>query len=176
MAQLLTAWEKQVQDYEQQSGKISDAIKLGVVLHHLPGSAPELASVRHVRTDGSTTWSGPTPMDLSTLAKDAACHVCGKGHFAKDCWHQSGNRGSGKGQKGKKGKKSQGKGTKPKDGDAKKKGACHNCGEVGDFARECPKKKKASNASSSGGSGVHCLTYTDDQSHWIMMLAEVGQS
>ena len=23
---------------------------------------------------------------------------------------------------------------------------------------------------------MHCLTYTDDQSHWIMMLAEVGQS
>ena len=37
VTQLLTAWEKQVQDYEQQSGdKISDAIKLGVVLHHLP--------------------------------------------------------------------------------------------------------------------------------------------
>ena len=32
------------------------------------------------------------------------------------------------------------------------------------------------NASSSGGGGVHCLTYTDDQSHWIMVLAEVGQN
>ena len=41
MTQLLTAWEKQVQDYEQQSGdKISDAIiKLGVVLHHLPDAS-----------------------------------------------------------------------------------------------------------------------------------------
>ena len=36
VTQLLTTWEKQVQDYEQQSGdKISDAIKLGVVLHSL---------------------------------------------------------------------------------------------------------------------------------------------
>ena len=50
------------------------------------------------------------------------------------------------------------------------------CSEVGHFARECPKKKEASNASSSGGGDVHCLTYTDDQSHWIMMLAEVGQN
>ena len=35
-----TAWEKQVQDYEQQSDdKISDAIKLRVVLHHLPDTS-----------------------------------------------------------------------------------------------------------------------------------------
>ena len=35
--QAITSWEKQVRDYEQQSAdKVSDAIKMGVVLHHLP--------------------------------------------------------------------------------------------------------------------------------------------
>ena len=157
-----------MQDYEQQSGdKISDAIKLGVVLHHLPDASLREHLLLNSRVYGTyalmaaevravamarTTWSGPTPMGLSILAKDAVCHVCGKkGHFAKDCWHQSGKKVSGEGKKGKKGK---GKGTKPKDGDAKQKGACQNCGEVG--APECPKKKEASNASSSGGGGVHC--------------------
>ena len=61
-----------------------------------------------------------------------------------------------------------------KNGDTKKKGACHNCNKVGHFAPECPKKKETNNASSSGGSDVHCLTYTDDQSQWIIMLPEVG--
>ena len=121
VTQLLTAWEKQVQDYEQQSGdKISDAIKLGVVLHHLPDAslrehlllnsrvydtyalmAAEIRTVAMARM----TWSGPTPMDLSILAKDAVCQVCGKkGHFAMVCWYQT-NTGSGKGKKGEKGKK-----------------------------------------------------------------------
>ena len=68
------------------------------------------------------------------------------------------------GGKGRKCKKGQGKGTEPKGGDAKKKGVCHKCGEVG---RKSPKKKEG---------GVHCLTYTYDRSHWNMMLAEVGPS
>ena len=57
VTQLLTACEKQVQDYEQQSGdKISDAIKLGVVLHHLPDASLRehlLLNSRVYGTDGS---------------------------------------------------------------------------------------------------------------------------
>ena len=37
VTQLLTAWENKCKTHDQQNGdKISDAIKLGVVLHHLP--------------------------------------------------------------------------------------------------------------------------------------------
>ena len=95
-----------------------------------------------------------------------------RGHFARDCWYQAG-RGGGKGKKGKKGKRGEAKGTTSKDGDTKKKGPCHNCNEVGRFARDCRKKKASTHSNSSGGFDVHCLTYTDDQSQWIMMLAEI---
>ena len=94
VTQLLTAWEKQVQDCEQQRGdKISDAIKLGVVLHHLPDTSLREHLLLNSRVCGTcalmaaevravvmarTTWAGPTPMALSILAKDAVCHDCGK--------------------------------------------------------------------------------------------------
>ena len=40
VTQLITAREKQIQDCEQQIGdNISDAIKVGVVLHHLPDAS-----------------------------------------------------------------------------------------------------------------------------------------
>ena len=108
-----------------------------------------------------TSCSGPTPLDLGTLAKEAVCHVCGKGgHFARDCWYQAGKESE--------------KGTKPKDTDNKKNGAWHNCNEVGHYARNCPKKKESSTTGFSGGGDLHCLTCIDDKSQGIMMLAQVG--
>ena len=131
--------------------------------------AAEIRTVAMART----TWSGPTPKDLSILANDAVCHVCAKkGHFAKDCWYQT-NKRSGK---GKKGKTDQGKGTNPRMVTPRRKVLATTAHEVGHFARECPKKKELNNAISSGAGDVHCLTYTHDQSHWSMMLAEVGQT
>ena len=55
VTQLLTAWEKKVQDCEQhRSDNISDAIKLGVVLHHLPSlREQQLLNSRVYGTDGS---------------------------------------------------------------------------------------------------------------------------
>ena len=175
--QLLQAWESQMQEYERQSGdEISFTIVLGVVLYHLPDASlqghPLLNSRTYNECDlvaaevrtvamARTTCSGPTPMDLGILAKEAVCHVCGNGGcFAKDCWYQAGKESE--------------KGTKPKDSDNKKNGAWDNCNEVGHCARNCPKKKESSTTSFSGGGDLHCLTYTDDQSQVIMMLAHVG--
>ena len=133
------------------------------MLHHLPDASlrghPLLNSrtcneydlvAAEVRTIAmaKTTCSGPTPMDLGILAKEAVCHVCGKGYFARDCWYQPGKESE--------------KGTKPKDSDNKKNGAWHNCNEVGHFARNCPKKKESSTTSFSGGGDQQCFTYTDD--------------
>ena len=57
VTQLLTAWEKKVQDCEQhRSDNISDAIKLGVVLHHVPDASLRehlLLNSRVYGTDGS---------------------------------------------------------------------------------------------------------------------------
>ena len=62
-----------------------------------------------------TTWSDPTPMDLSILAKDAVCHVCGKKvHFAKDCWHHSGKKGVEKERKARKAREAKGKAQNPR--------------------------------------------------------------
>ena len=92
-----------MQEYERQSGDdISNTIVLGGCALPLARRlssrtpTPELKNVfeydlvaAEVRTVAMarTTCSGPTPMDLGILAKEAVCHVCGKGgYFAKDCW------------------------------------------------------------------------------------------
>ena len=142
---------------------------LGVVLFHLPDASlrghPLLNSrtcneydlvAAEVRTVAMarTTCSGPTPMDLGTLSKEAVGNVCEKGgYFARDCWYQAGKESE--------------KGTKPKDSDNKNNGAGHNCNEVGHYARNCPKKKESSTTGFSGGGDLHCLTYTDDLSQGL---------
>ena len=94
VTQVLTVWEKQVLDYEQQGGDtISDAIKLGVLLRHVPDDALRehlllhsqsydkyslmAADIRSVAM-ARTTWSGPVPMDLRVLAKDTFATCAGR--------------------------------------------------------------------------------------------------
>ena len=174
--QLLKAWESQMQEYEQQSrDEISNTTVLVVGLHHLPDAShrghPLLNSrtcneydlvPAEIRTAATarTTCTGLTPMDLGILAKEAVCHVCGKGgYFTTDCWCQAGKESE--------------KGTKPKDSDNKKNGAWDNCIDVGHYARNCTKKQESSTTSFTGGGDLHCLN-TDDQPKVIMMLAQVG--
>ena len=38
----------------------------------------------------------------------------------------------------------------------------------------CRRERESSNASYSGGGDPHCLTYTDDQFHWITTMGKVG--
>ena len=96
----------------------------------------------------------------------AVCQEGERGQSAKDCWYQA-NSGSEKGEKGKKDKKGQRKSTRTKDDDDKRKGVCNKCDGSGDFASKCLKERESSNASYSGGGDPYCLTYTDDQFHWI---------
>ena len=67
-------------------------------------------------------------------------------------------------------KKDKRKGTRTKDDDDKRKGVCNMCDGCGDSASNCLKGRESSNASYSGGGEPHCLTYTDDQFHWITKM------
>ena len=190
--QAITSWEKQVRDYEQQSAdKVSDAIKMGVVLHHLPDQSLRehlllnasrydtydkvAAEVRQV-TMARAVWSGPSPMDVSALqqrGKDTStCTTCGKiGHSSKDCWFKDGkgkNKGDGKGKV-----KGDGKGKKGKKSDVpRKKGLCHNCGKEGHFARDCRSKKvdKTAAAVEKAEKELSYLGIPDGEEHWMMVL------
>ena len=68
------------------------------------------------------------------------------------------------------------KGQRTKDTDNKMRGAYKNCKVIGNFASNCPRRKKREphNASYGGGGELHCLSYTDDQFQWITLLEKVG--
>ena len=75
VTQLITAWENQKQDCEQQGGDIiSDAIKLGVVLHHLPDASLREHLLLSLRSYDTYILMAAT-IGLSVLAKGAVCHV-----------------------------------------------------------------------------------------------------
>ena len=58
VSQLMAAWDKQMQDYERQSGdKISDAMKLGSVLHHLPDASLREHLLLNPRAHDTCIWT-----------------------------------------------------------------------------------------------------------------------
>ena len=94
----------------------------------------------------------------------AVCQVCGlREQSEKDCWYHA-IKGSEKGQR---------KGTRTKDDDDKRKGVCNKRDGGGDSASKCQKERESIIASYSGGGDPHCLTYTDDQFHWIATMEKV---
>ena len=86
------------------------------------------------------------------------------GQSAKDCWYHA-IKGNEKGQK---------KSTRTKDDDDKRKRVCNKCDGGGDSASNCLMERESCNASDSGGGDPHCLTFTDDQFHWITTMEKVG--
>merc|ERR1712085_245788 len=89
------------------------AIKMGVLLHHLPDASlrkhlllnsrlydtyVKMAAEIHSVATAKAAWAGPTPMDINAVGK-MVCANCSKvGHRAEDCW--SSPKGKGKGKKG----------------------------------------------------------------------------
>ena len=99
------------------------------------------------------------------MAAEIQAAMCGlREQSEKDCWYHA-IKGSEQGRR---------KGTRTKDDDDKRKGICNKCDGVGDSASNCLKERESSNASYSGGGDLHCLTYTDDQFHWITTMGKVG--
>ena len=116
-------------------------------------------------------------MHLSILAKDAVCHVRGKKGTMRRTVGIKLTKRVGKERKARKARKAKGKKQNPRMVTPRRKVLPITVERlVTLFVNVQRRKSQKMQASSSGGGDVHCLPYTDDQPHWIMMLAEVGQS
>ena len=144
VTQLPTVWTDQVKDKQQQN-------------------------INKTSGECRSSWNPKTHDECDLMAAEiqaaAVCQVCClREQSEKDCWYHA-IKGSEKGQR---------KGTRTKDDDDKRKGVCNKCDGVGDSASNCLKERESSNASYRGGGDPHCLTYTDDQFHWITTTGKVG--
>ena len=113
----------------------------------------------------SSSYDPRTHDECDLMAAEIQAAVCGlREQSEKDCCNHA-IKGSEKGQR---------KGTRTKDDDDKGKGVCNKCDGVGVSALNCLKEIESSNASYSGKGDPHCLTYTDDQFHWITTMGKVA--
>eukprot|EP00435_Cladocopium_sp_Y103_P016599 s3099_g4.t1 len=175
LAAEVVAWENRIVDYESrpQAERVSDAMRMAAVIHmcpnklreHLQLNAGRFTSYVDLREEifsylDQVAPSAQSAMDIGALGKSSGCYNCGGPHMVKDC-PKKGDKGKGKGPKGKGGGKdgSKGKNNKGspkgggKDGKGKKggkKGAgpitCSNCGKTGHTYDQCWSKPKALNA------------------------------
>ena len=140
------------------------AIKLGVVLHHLP-DAPlrdntcfiKLTFVRHVHLDAN---SGHGKNDVARPIADGSermlSHVLEEWSLCERLLVPSQKKEVARARMARKARNGKARAPNPRMATPRR-------------------KKETNNASSSGGGDVLCMTYTDDQFQWIMMLPEVGQ-
>eukprot|EP00435_Cladocopium_sp_Y103_P060831 s663_g22.t1 len=164
-------WENRIVDYEVRPGaeKVSDAMRMAALVHmcpnklreHLQLNAGRFTNYVDLREEvfsylDQVAPAAQTTMDVGSIDKSKGCFVCGGPHLARDC-PKAGEKGKGKGSKGKSGGKgggkSKGKGKSGgKDGKGQKgkkgggKGACSNCGKMGHSYEQCWSKPKALNA------------------------------
>ena len=108
----------------------------------------------------------------SEPACEGRCVCSKKGHFARDCWYQT-DKGGGKGKKGEKGEKVKGRTANPKMETPRREDLATTATRLDTLLAIVQRRKESNKSNSSGGRDLHCLTCTDVQSQWVMMLAEI---
>ena len=188
-------WERSVSRYEQQSGdKLSDAIRIAVLLKHLPSKLQEPLRLLQVgdanytrlrqsikayvsagvQYDASGIPVGDDPMDVGFVGSQGSGKSYPKSR-GKGNWQKPAGKGAGKSSDRRESDQKDSRGQKTV-------GPCYVCGKMGHIAKDCyssPVAKSKGKGKSSGGKGQHkgLLALTDDAQDpheinglWVMPL------
>jgi len=151
----LCAWEKQISDYESQTGKtVDDDLKIAVLLKAAPGALRAHLQLNVQAYESS--WTRLRAIIFMYLQSRRAFTIPSLGgsssnppqeHVPMDIGEVDHHRGKGKGGKGKKG------GGKGQGRDKQHQGViCYNCGKEGHMAKDCW-AKQAQQPQGKGGYG-----------------------